>query len=243
MQNDNRIFQPFYFFLPALVALFSFSSTERTLKMPDEFSIIDSLYKSAEMDTITIAVKFKPLPAIFFEKAGESIISRHQVFTHTMRKTGILASVIAAQFIIEGAEGKSKLASESNNHFGVKFYGKTDVPGYAGKVWRKDSGEGKFFWWYVYKDEESSFLHHAQILQGKRYRHLIGIKTYPEYLMGVKKGGYASNPEYAYILSNIIYSRKLFELDYLVFRNYKTEWEHAVSKNKQRMESEDGRRP
>jgi hypothetical protein len=248
MQNDIKTFQIFYLFLPLFLATLSMSvSTTERISPASVYNkpVGDSLYITNLDSAIValVAVKFKPLPKEFFQKAGQAIVNKHFVFTTTMRKTGILASVQAAQYLVEGNAGKSKLASENHNHFGVKFTGNTNVPGYAGKVWRKDSGEGKYCWWYIYKDDESSFAHHARILQGKRYRHLIGIKTYPEYLTGIKKGGYATDPNYAYTLANIIYSRKLFELDYLVFRNYKEEWEHAVTNNKERMESENGGKP
>lgn len=224
MKHGNGLF---LLFILLIISSMSVATTERVSIAGINKPVGDSIYLGF-LDTFIIRAKFKALPTEFFHKAGKSIVDKHEVFTNIMRKTGILASVIAAQYIIEGASGKSSLARECHNHFGVKFFGKTNVPGYAGKVWKKDSGEGKYSWWYVYKDDESSFAHHSLILQGKRYAHLIGIKTYPEYLTGIKKGGYATDREYAIKLANVIYSRKLYELDYLVFRNYKEEYEFAV---------------
>ena len=42
------------------------------------------------------------------------------LFTEDQRKTGILASVSLAQFILESVYGQSKLSIEANNCFGIK---------------------------------------------------------------------------------------------------------------------------
>ena len=51
---------------------------------------------------------------------GDVIKKVGSLFTEDMKKTGILASVSMAQFIQESGYGKTELAQNANNCFGMK---------------------------------------------------------------------------------------------------------------------------
>ena len=63
----------------------------------------------------------------------EVILKVGPLFTADQQKTGVLASLSLAQFILESGYGKSELAQEANNCFGMKksLSGNT----WAGSVW------------------------------------------------------------------------------------------------------------
>ena len=66
--------------------------------------------------------------------SNEEVIKKvGPLFTADQKKTGVLASVSLAQFILESGYGKSELAQEANNCFGMKksLSGNT----WAGSVW------------------------------------------------------------------------------------------------------------
>ena len=56
-----------------------------------------------------------------------------------MKASGILASVSAAQFILESDFGKSELAQNSNNCFGMKYY-------LSGNTWPGSTWDGTSFY-------------------------------------------------------------------------------------------------
>ena len=58
------------------------------------------------------------------------------VFTADQKKTGILASVSMAQFILESGYGKSELAQNANNVFGMKC-------SLSGNTWSGSTWDGK----------------------------------------------------------------------------------------------------
>lgn len=63
------------------------------------------------------------------------------MFTADQKKTGILASVSMAQFILESGYGKSELAQNANNVFGMKcsLSGNT----WSGSTWDGNSNYTK----------------------------------------------------------------------------------------------------
>ena len=69
------------------------------------------------------------------------------LFTADQKKTGILASVTAAQFILESGYGKSELAQNANNCFGMK-------KSLSGNTWAGSSWDGKSI--YTKKTEEQN---------------------------------------------------------------------------------------
>lgn len=122
----------------------------------------------------------------------------------------IPASITLAQGLLESGAGKSRLAVEANNHFGIKCH--KDWTG--GKIYHDDDQKGECF--RVYENAEQSFEDHSQFLKrGVRYASLFELPCtdYKSWALGLKKAGYATNPIYAERLIKIIEEYKLYQYD------------------------------
>ncbi|MDR0982230.1 MAG: glucosaminidase domain-containing protein [Culturomica sp.] len=127
-----------------------------------------------------------------------------------MKRSGIPASIKLAQGILESGCGGSPLCTEANNYFGIKCH----------KAWegdrfhQDDDAENECF--RVYKSPEDSWIDHSEFLLSRpRYAPLFDIPTtnYKEWARGLKKAGYATNPQYADMLIKIIEDEKLYVYD------------------------------
>ncbi len=127
-----------------------------------------------------------------------------------MKRTGIPASITLAQGILESDSGNSTLAKKSNNHFGIKCH--NDWTG--GKVYHDDDHKGECF--RKYKSASESFIDHSEFLTGRqRYAGLFDLKPtdYKAWAHGLKKAGYATEPQYAHRLIKIIEDEELWRYD------------------------------
>lgn len=127
-----------------------------------------------------------------------------------MYRSGVPASITLAQGILESRYGLSPLASEGNNHFGIKCH-----KDWKGKSMRyDDDAKGECFRVYDYADE--SFQDHSDFLRYRdRYKFLFDLKTtdYKGWAYGLKKAGYATDPNYPAKLIKYIEDYKLYEYD------------------------------
>lgn len=152
-------------------------------------------------------------------------------FTADMKKSGILASVSLAQFIIESGYGKSELAQNANNVFGMKksLSGNT----WSGSVWdgksvytkktQEDDGAGNLYTitadFRKYPCIEDSIADHSAYLLGAkngsrlRYEGLKGCTDYKKAVQIIKDGGYATSTTYVTNLCNIIERWNLTQYD------------------------------
>lgn len=127
-----------------------------------------------------------------------------------MRLYGIPASITLAQGMLESGNGKSRLATRGNNHFGIKCH-----KGWKGKrMYHDDDAKGECF--RVYNSADHSFLDHSLFLRGTaRYAFLFDLDPtdYKGWAHGLKKAGYATNPSYAQLLIRIIEEEILMQYD------------------------------
>lgn len=132
-----------------------------------------------------------------------------------MFEYNIPASITLAQGILESGNGNSTLTKKANNHFGIKCHG-WDGPGY----YMDDDKKDECF--RVYKNAEDSFEDHSKFLLKKRYAGLFELKlhNYKGWAKGLKKAGYATNPQYAKRLIDIIEANKLYKFDDYTFSEY-----------------------
>lgn len=141
--------------------------------------------------------------------AEEYIQQWKQVAVTKMREHGIPASITLAQGLLESGNGNSKLAREGNNHFGIKC-----TPDWTGgKTYHDDDAKGECF--RKYKDAAQSYDDHAKFLQRPRYAALFELKPtdYKGWAHGLKKAGYATDPNYAPKLISLIERYELHKLD------------------------------
>ena len=127
-----------------------------------------------------------------------------------MHKYNIPASVTLAQGILESGNGRSQLASKSNNHFGIKCH-----TGWKGaKVYHDDDEKGECF--RKYKFVETSYKDHSEFLSGRRrYANLFKLRKsdYKGWAKGLKKAGYATDKKYPKKIIKIIETYNLYEFD------------------------------
>jgi LysM repeat protein len=127
-----------------------------------------------------------------------------------MKRTGIPASITLAQGIIESDCGRSELATLGNNHFGIKCH--NDWTGSTIK--HNDNSRNECF--RKYPRAEESFYDHSDFLKsGSRYSFLFNISAtdYKAWAYGLKKAGYATNPDYANMLIRTIEGNNLSSFD------------------------------
>ena len=112
------------------------------------------------------------------------------------RLHGIPASITLAQGLLESAAGTSYLATEGNNHFGIKCH----------RAWRLDSIFSGSSCYRRYATPEESFNDHSLFLKGSRYGALfeLSVDDYAGWARGLKSCGYATDPTYDTKLISII---------------------------------------
>tara|TARA_B100000902_G_C27321923_1_gene925292 strand:- start:7139 stop:8005 length:867 start_codon:yes stop_codon:yes gene_type:complete len=152
----------------------------------------------------------------FAQKKYNSYINKFSVIAiEEMKKNGIPASVKLAQGILESSFGKSMLAVEGNNHFGIKCHG------WSGKkIYADDDEKDECF--RRYDNPNDSYKDHSLFLiENKRYRFLfdLNINDYKSWCNGIAKAGYATDTNYSKKLISIIEKYNLF-----VFDNISNKW-------------------
>jgi len=134
-----------------------------------------------------------------------------------MEKSGVLASLTIAQAILESGWGKSGLTVKANALFGIK----------AGKSWKgkvysaktQECFDGATFTtitalFRAYDSWAESVADHSALLTGAaRYKAVIGERDYKAACRAIKAAGYATDPQYAEKLIQIIESYSLTAYD------------------------------
>ena len=155
------------------------------------------------------------------------------LFTADQKKSGILASVSLAQFILESGYGKSELAQNANNCFGMK-------KSLSGNTWSGSSWDGKSIYTKKTQEEENGKMititadfrkypnveasiadHSAYLLGAKngsalRYNGLKSCTDYKKAVQIIKDGGYATSSTYVSNLCSIIERWNLTKYDVAV---------------------------
>jgi len=127
-----------------------------------------------------------------------------------MLRTGIPASITLAQGILESGAGLSPLATDGNNHFGIKCHN-----GWTGRTVRADD-DRKNECFRAYDSAAESFRDHSDFLRYRdRYKFLFefDITDYKSWAYGLKQAGYATDPAYASKLIRYIEDYNLSRFD------------------------------
>ena len=152
------------------------------------------------------------------------------LFTVDQKKTGVLASVSLAQFILESDYGRSELAQAANNCFGMKrnLSGNSwpDSAWDGKSVYKKPTKEhvdGKYITvtaeFRKYPDIAKSIADHSAYLLGamngkkKRYGGIKGETSYKKAITVIKDGGYATSPDYIEKICSLIKKYDLTKYD------------------------------
>lgn len=132
-----------------------------------------------------------------------------------MAEYKIPASITIAQGIFESACGKSRLAVDGNNHFGIKCHAD-----WEGDTILIDDDELQECF-RKYADVSESYTDHSLFLTKRsRYANLfsLDILDYPSWARTLKQDGYATNPQYADRLISLIERFNIARLDTLCLR-------------------------
>lgn len=127
-----------------------------------------------------------------------------------MNRTGIPASITLAQGILESDCGNSRLATEGNNHFGIKCH--SDWTGET--IYHDDDRNQECF--RKYTSAYDSFKDHSDFIKQKsRYASLFSLSKddYKAWAKGLKAAGYATDPSYADKIITIIEEMELYAYD------------------------------
>jgi len=144
------------------------------------------------------------------------------LFTADQKKSGIMACVSMAQFILESGYGHTDLAQNANNCFGMK-------KSLSGNTWSGSTWDGKSIYTKQTKEQKAdgteytitadfrkypnmadSIADHSAYLLGamngskKRYDGLKGCTDYKKAVQIIKDGGYATDVSYVSKLCSII---------------------------------------
>lgn len=154
------------------------------------------------------------MPGITFAQkfSREEYIQQYQLLAISeMNRSGIPASIKMAQACLESSNGNSELARKSNNHFGIKC--KSNWNG--GKAYHDDDEQNECFRKY-HRVEESYIDHTNFLMSSPRYAFLFQLAPtdYVGWAHGLKRAGYATNPQYPKLLIDIIELNQLWRLDH-----------------------------
>ena len=141
----------------------------------------------------------------------EDYITRYApIAVSEMYRSGVPASITLAQGLLESGAGASRLATEGNNHFGIKCH-RT----WKGKTMRADD-DAPNECFRVYESAEESFRDHSDFLRySDRYKFLFEFETtdYKSWANGLRKAGYATDPGYPSKLIKYIEDLRLWKYD------------------------------
>ena len=132
------------------------------------------------------------------------------------KRSGVLPSLTIAQSILESSYGTSELATKGNALFGIKA-----TKEWNGKTYTKTTSEyvkdKKIYikaTFRAYDSWEESIKDHNSFLSGKkRYSKVVNEKDYKKACIAILSAGYATDPNYANKLIEIIEKYKLYGYD------------------------------
>ncbi|MFI3263768.1 MAG: glucosaminidase domain-containing protein [Rikenellaceae bacterium] len=159
---------------------------------------------------VIILLSISNLSAQTRQTRQEYIAKYKDIAINHMERYGIPASITMAQGILESDCGNSRLATSSNNHFGIKC--KSNWTGRS--VNHTDDAPNECF--RAYDSVEESYRDHAEFLDtSERYDSLFSYSSadYTRWAHGLKAAGYATSPQYASALIKIIEDEQLYILD------------------------------
>lgn len=130
------------------------------------------------------------------------------------KKYNLFPSVVIAQSALESDFGRSELSSEYNNYFGIKSNSKDGVN--LNTIEYVNDKEGLYNEKFrSYKSKLDSFVDYAKLIsRAQRYEKVRNSNTYKEACINLQSCGYATDPNYASKIIEIVEEYELYELDF-----------------------------
>lgn len=164
-----------------------------------------AIFVSIAMSTHSASAQMK------WNSAYQAYIDQYKdLAIEQMLRYDIPASITLAQGLFESSAGRSDLTRSGNNHFGIKCHGWT-----GRRTYHDDDSAGECF--RAYDNAKQSYEDHSKFLATQsRYSRLFTLKRtdYQGWAYGLKQCGYATNPQYASKLIQIIELYGLNQLDH-----------------------------
>ncbi len=197
----------------------SFADVEVALVEDRPQKVVNSKWKSSDFRNLSFVfdpkmAERKGVPEKIVEEKMKACRNYVNRFASTaigeMKQFDIPASITLAQGLLETDAGGSKLASESNNHFGIKCRSKC-----RGCTCRNYSDDDVYDMFRVFDSAWESYREHSKLLSIDRYKSLkkLGRKNYEAWAAGLKKAGYATDKNYDKKLVQIIEELDLHQFD------------------------------
>lgn len=176
---------------------------------PVRYPLFEDIMEATENDSSLHAA----FPAVYgFEKVMQKkdtkpafvnyINTYLQAAIEEEEKSGVPYYLTLAQGLLESNAGRSKLAKQNNNHFGIKCYSRECKRGHCTNF--EDDSHKDFF--RKYSTVAESFSAHSQVLKAERYKKLFLLdkSDYKAWAKGVKTCGYATDKRYDVKLIKLI---------------------------------------
>ena len=149
--------------------------------------------------------KAKKVVYDFIDTISSTAISEMKIYK-------VPASITIAQALLESDAGRSKLARNNKNLFGVKCFSKHCKKGHCSNF--TDDSHKDFF--RKYKSFWRSIRHHSEFLQRKRYKSRtkdLKLTDYKKWAAALRQAGYATDKKYDKKLVRIIEKLELHKYD------------------------------
>ncbi|HET6212099.1 MAG TPA: sporangiospore maturation cell wall hydrolase GsmA [Micromonosporaceae bacterium] len=137
-----------------------------------------------------------------------------------MREYGVPASVTMAQAILESGWGRSGLASNDNNYFGIKCFGDPGPIAIGCHSYRTTECDStgchpEYADFRVYRTVSDSFADHGRFLRAnRRYANAFRYSKDPDrFAAEIHKAGYATSPTYTKSLVGLMKQYDLYRYD------------------------------
>ena len=154
---------------------------------------------------------------IFYKAYNKYIDAYRNVAMETMQQFNVPASILLAQGMLESMGGTSPEAVQANNHFGIKCY---DTEGET-FLYKSNEFATEMTCYQKYASVAESFADQARIFRlHSRYKILQQYTpdNYVAWARALQHAGYATSPEYADNLINLIRHYKLYKYDRQVLK-------------------------
>jgi len=172
---------------------------------------------------LLILFLFSSLLGFSQSKTKSYILKYSSIAVLEMNIYNIPASITLAQAVLESGNGESRLAVDGKNHFGIKCHSN-----WRGKTIIEDDDEkGECF--RKYSEVADSYRDHSLFLSERgRYSFLFTYKKsdYKKWAKGLKKAGYATNPNYPSLLIDLIEKYELYNYDKVDLSDHKLYFAH-----------------
>lgn len=130
----------------------------------------------------------------------------------SQRRHNILTSLTLAQAIVESGWGRQSIG---NNIFGIKVGSNWKGKKQLVTTREFENGQWKTIqaWFRDYDSIEGCIEDRNKFLQYPRYKKVLAAKDYKQACIEISKSGYATDPNYTKLLTDIIEQNKLYEYD------------------------------